>query len=114
MNWFSAMHNSFSVLSARDAPTVLISVCGALIFSTSTRLARLVDRVRELSRAIEEFSREENTDFPGDCNVEFAPRIAIHARRGHVRGDGERNLRPPPRIWKSSQPSAILSLTASS
>jgi hypothetical protein len=52
--------HSFSVLSAMITPAVLISACGALIFSTSTRLARVVDRVRELSRAIEQYSKDEN------------------------------------------------------
>ena len=44
--------HSFSVLSARGAPAVLISACGTLIFSTSTRLARVVDRVRELPNTL--------------------------------------------------------------
>jgi Protein of unknown function (DUF2721) len=55
------MQNSFSVLSAMFTPAVLISACGALIFSTSTRLARIVDRVRELIRVVEEFSKMEFT-----------------------------------------------------
>ena len=36
-----------------DTPAVLISASGTLILSTSTRLARVVDRVRELSRLSE-------------------------------------------------------------
>jgi hypothetical protein len=35
-----------SLLSAMITPAVLISACGTLIFSTATRLARIVDRVR--------------------------------------------------------------------
>ena len=34
-------------------PAVLISACGTLILSTSTRLARIMDRVRELGSASE-------------------------------------------------------------
>ncbi|MGH9768514.1 MAG: DUF2721 domain-containing protein [Blastocatellia bacterium] len=79
----NASHN-FSVLSAMFTPAVLISACGTLIFSTSTRLARIVDRVRELSRAIEEFSRDENVDFPEERRVEVDRQIAIHARRGQL------------------------------
>src|SRR5262245_11250242 len=75
------MQTSFSVLSAMFTPAVLISACGTLIFSTSTRLARVVDRVRELSRAIEQFSREEYTDFPEERHIEVDRQIAIHARR---------------------------------
>jgi cation transport ATPase len=76
--------NSFSVLSAMFTPAVLISACGTLIFSTSTRLARIVDRVRDLSREIEQFSREENVDFPEERRNEVDRQIAIHARRGQL------------------------------
>ena len=84
MDWFRDMQDtlrSFGVLSAMITPAVLISACGTLIFSTSTRLARVVDRVRELSRIIEEFSRDENADFPEERHVEVDRQIAIHARR---------------------------------
>ena len=40
-------------------PAVLISACGALILSTSTRLGRVVDRVRSLIDSFEEMSRSE-------------------------------------------------------
>jgi hypothetical protein len=75
------MQTSFSVLSAMFTPAVLISACGTLIFSTSTRLARVVDRVRELSRVIEQFSRDESADFPEERHLEVDRQIAIHARR---------------------------------
>jgi hypothetical protein len=75
------MQTSFGVLSAMFTPAVLISACGTLIFSTSTRLARVVDRVRELSRLIEQFSRDENVDFPEERHIEVDRQIAIHARR---------------------------------
>ncbi|HEU0185267.1 MAG TPA: DUF2721 domain-containing protein [Blastocatellia bacterium] len=75
------MQTSFSVLSAMFTPAVLISACGTLIFSTSTRLARVVDRVRELSRVIEQFSRDEYTDFHEERHIEVDRQIAIHARR---------------------------------
>jgi hypothetical protein len=41
------------LLSAMITPAVLISASGTLILSTSTRLARVVDRVRELGRLSE-------------------------------------------------------------
>jgi len=44
---------ALSLLTAMITPAVLISACGTLIFSTSARLARLVDRVRELSQQTE-------------------------------------------------------------
>lgn len=40
-------------------PAVLISACGALILSTSTRLGRVVDRVRALSDRFEEMAGED-------------------------------------------------------
>jgi hypothetical protein len=52
MDWLArleAPQNALAVLTAMITPAVLISACGALIFSTSTRLGRVVDRVRALS-----------------------------------------------------------------
>lgn len=46
--------SSLSVLSAMITPAVLISACGALILSTSTRLGRSTDRVRALTRRFKE------------------------------------------------------------
>jgi uncharacterized protein DUF2721 len=44
-------------------------------------LARVVDRVRELSRVIEQYSRDEVADFPEERHIEVDRQIAIHARR---------------------------------
>jgi len=41
------------VLTAMITPAVLISACGTLLFSTSSRLGRVVDRVRVLSDRID-------------------------------------------------------------
>ena len=38
--------NALAVLTAMITPAVLISACGALIFSTATRLGRVIDRVQ--------------------------------------------------------------------
>ncbi len=43
-------------------PSVLISACGALIFSTSTRLGRVVDRVRALSERFQDIARNPEQD----------------------------------------------------
>lgn len=53
-----ALSSGLSVLTAMITPAVLISACGTLILSTSTRLGRLVDRVRELSRQFEELAQD--------------------------------------------------------
>jgi len=45
-------------------PAVLISACGSMILSTSTRLGRVVDRVRTLSERLEEISdRKQSGDL---------------------------------------------------
>ena len=51
------------LLSAMITPAVLISASGTLILSTSTRLARVVDRVRELSRLSETLFTTADTPF---------------------------------------------------
>ena len=59
MNVFSS---ELTVLTAMIAPAVLISASGTLIFSTSTRLGRVVDRVRGISKQFEEMARREIKD----------------------------------------------------
>ncbi|HZT60963.1 MAG TPA: DUF2721 domain-containing protein [Pyrinomonadaceae bacterium] len=48
------LNSALAVLTAMITPAVLISACGALILSTSTRLGRVVDRVRALIDRFEE------------------------------------------------------------
>ena len=48
-----ALSPALAVLTAMITPAVLISACGALILSTSTRLGRVVDRVRSLADRFE-------------------------------------------------------------
>ena len=43
------LSSSLEVLTAMITPAVLISASGTMILSTSTRLGRVVDRVRSLS-----------------------------------------------------------------
>ena len=51
---------SDSVLGAMITPAVLMSACGTLVFSTSARLGRVVDRVRVLSERIEELAKRKD------------------------------------------------------
>jgi hypothetical protein len=51
-------NNPFAVLSLMVAPAILTNASSVLIMSTSNRLARAVDRARELSKQL-----EETTDF---------------------------------------------------
>jgi len=54
------LSSALAVLTAMITPAVLISACGALILSTSTRLGRVVDRVRALSDRFEELAAPGN------------------------------------------------------
>ena len=45
--------DALTVLSAMITPAVLILACGSLILTTSNRLTRVIDRVRELATEIE-------------------------------------------------------------
>jgi len=76
--------NAVSVLSAMITPVVLISACATLIFSTSTRLARIVDRVRSLMQSIENLSSSSEVDFPEERSREFDRQLAIHTRRSKL------------------------------
>jgi len=52
------MPTGFQILAAMITPAVLISACGTLVFSTSSRLNRVVDRVRSLADQIERISAQ--------------------------------------------------------
>src|SRR6266446_5774882 len=58
------LSSSLAVLTAMITPAVLISASGTMILSTSTRLGRVVDRVRSLSDRLQEVST-------GDSDAEF-------------------------------------------
>jgi Protein of unknown function (DUF2721) len=49
---------AIAVLTAMITPAVLISACGSMILSTSSRLGRVVDRVRALSDRLEAMTAE--------------------------------------------------------
>ena len=65
MDWLArleAPQNAIAVLTAMITPAVLISACGALIFSTSSRLGRVIDRVRVLSEKFQELAAHPEKD----------------------------------------------------
>jgi hypothetical protein len=65
VDWLAPLEspqNALSVLTAMITPTVLVSACGALILSTSTRLGRVVDRVRDLSVRFEQIAKDPEAD----------------------------------------------------
>jgi hypothetical protein len=57
-----ALSSAVAVLTAMITPAVLISACGALILSTSTRLGRVVDRVRMLINDFEGMMKTQDED----------------------------------------------------
>ena len=65
MDWLirlEAPANALAVLTAMITPAVLISACGALIFSTASRLGRVIDRVRFLATRFEELAKNPEAD----------------------------------------------------
>jgi hypothetical protein len=69
MDWLARLEspqNALAVLTAMITPAVLISACGALIFSTATRLGRVVDRVRVLSEKFETLAKHPESDEMAD------------------------------------------------
>jgi hypothetical protein len=50
----NALNSTIEFLTAMVTPTLLISATGSLVLSTSTRLGRVIDRVRELERRLSE------------------------------------------------------------
>ena len=58
----STLGTALGVLSAMITPAVLILACGSLLITTSNRLSRVIDRVRELSREIEDLSLPSDED----------------------------------------------------
>lgn len=65
MDWLSRLESpaaALAVLTSMITPAVLISACGSLLFSTGTRLGRIVDRVRTLAAKFEELERHPEKD----------------------------------------------------
>jgi hypothetical protein len=61
----NALSSTIEFLTAMVTPTLLISATGSLVLSTSTRLGRVVDRVRELERRLGEMIYvEDKSEIP--------------------------------------------------
>ncbi len=58
----NALNSTIEFLTAMVTPTLLISATGSLVLSTSTRLGRVVDRVRELERRLSELIMVEDPE----------------------------------------------------
>ncbi|HEV7743946.1 MAG TPA: DUF2721 domain-containing protein [Pyrinomonadaceae bacterium] len=64
--------SAVAVLTAMITPAVLISACGSMILSTSSRLGRVVDRVRGLSDKLEELAAKKSDETKERQGVIFA------------------------------------------
>jgi hypothetical protein len=61
----NALNSTIEFLTAMVTPALLISATGSLVLSTSTRLGRVIDRVRDLERRLGELIYvEERDDVP--------------------------------------------------
>jgi hypothetical protein len=72
------------LLSAMITPAVLISACGTLILSTSTRLARIMDRVRDLGTLSEGLFTGSGARFAQMRLRGVEDQLAIHSQRGRL------------------------------
>lgn len=57
-----SLSSTMAFLTAMITPALLISATGTLVLSTSTRLGRVIDRVRELERRLAELITTEDKD----------------------------------------------------
>jgi threonine/homoserine/homoserine lactone efflux protein len=58
----NALNSTIEFLTAMVTPALLISATGSLVLSTSTRLGRVVDRVRQLEERLSDLIYAENKD----------------------------------------------------
>lgn len=88
MDWLARLEspqNALAVLTAMITPTVLVSACGALIFSTSTRLSRVVDRVRETADRFEALvTHPEADDMAEDRRQLFFAQLDRYTSRARL------------------------------
>lgn len=75
---------AIELLSAMITPAVLISASGTLILSTSTRLARVVDRVRELGRISESLFTASGARFAELRLRDVDQQLALQTSRGRL------------------------------
>ncbi|MFZ1700151.1 MAG: DUF2721 domain-containing protein [Pyrinomonadaceae bacterium] len=57
-----ALNSTIEFLTAMVTPTLLMSATGSLVLSTSTRLGRVIDRVRDLEQRLSELITIQNRD----------------------------------------------------
>jgi len=76
--------SALAVLSAMITPAVLISACGTLVLSTSTRLGRLVDRVRDLSDRFEQLVKDSNPELQLEKRAMILSQLELSTGRARL------------------------------
>jgi hypothetical protein len=72
------------LLAAMVTPAVLISAAGTLVFSTTSRLARIVDRARVLGRELEELDNAPDAPFADEKRREIERQFEVRAARSRL------------------------------
>ncbi len=72
------------LLPAMVTPAVLISAAGTLVFSTTTRLARIVDRARVLADHLEAIDAAPEAPFAAERRHEIERQLGVRAQRSHL------------------------------
>lgn len=67
--FMDALTLGLTILTAMITPAVLISGCGTLVLSTSSRLGRIIDHVRDLADSFEQLAHEESTIHSSGGNL---------------------------------------------
>ncbi len=62
----ATLSGTLSILSAMFTPAILVSACGSLILTTSQRLARSLDRQREVAQQLRQNQQQSLTPAPAD------------------------------------------------
>jgi uncharacterized protein DUF2721 len=78
------MPTGLEILSAMITPAVLISASGTMVLSTSVRMARVVDRVRTLSGALEEIFNTPPDDILDARRAETEQQLLLQTRRARL------------------------------
>jgi hypothetical protein len=76
--------DAVELLSAMITPAVLISASGTLILSTSLRLGRVMDRVRELARTAEDLFTASGARFAELRRRGVEQQLGLYMRRGRL------------------------------
>lgn len=77
-------YEGLALLTAMITPAVLISACGTLILSTSNRLARIVDRVRHISQALEQLYAQQSVQFEAERRRALDQQLSFYATRSRL------------------------------